>query len=450
MKSCRPDPDGVSEFWAPLVYHIRMISKPATSDERMPSDAEGPGGVPPIDSPLLLVGAGIVGRAIFDHCLGHGLTVCLADVDASALARVERGVMSGAEGVRGYPVSLPVEGLSAIGFGDASAFESFRPWLVLESITERLDLKQNFFAAAARAWGPACVLATNTSNLRVADVFAAVPDHPNALGMHFFMPVGQRPLVELIPREATPSSALESCREFALRLGKDSLQTGDQPGFVVNRLLAPYLNQSLLLLGRGVGPSMLHAAALRFGMPMSPLELIDRIGIRTAFDSGRVFWRAFPKRIDPAPILPGMIKAGRLGAVAGGGFFDPARIDEKPGDSHPVDPIAQAVIARYAREARVWDLDEVVVHLAAPMWIEAAEILADRVVRSTESIELGLRGGLGYRRDFIPFCDSLGGSMLKVIRENSEAAAFNAGQVLIELLEGGHWPASALNRYAGV
>jgi 3-hydroxyacyl-CoA dehydrogenase len=182
---------------------------------------------------------------------------------------------------------------------------------------------------------------------------------------------------------------------------------------------------------------------------MSPLELIDRIGIRTAFDSGRVFWRAFPKRIDPAPILPGMIKAGRLGAVAGGGFFDPARIDEKPGDSHPVDPIAQAVIARYAREARVWDLDEVVVHLAAPMWIEAAEILADRVVRSTESIELGLRGGLGYRRDFIPFCDSLGGSMLKVIRENSGAAAFNAGQVLIELLEGGHSPASALNRYAG-
>src|SRR5690606_22905381 len=111
------------------------------------------------------------------------------------------------------------------------------------------------------------------------------------------------------------------------------------------------------LLGRGAAPELIAEAANRFGMPLSPLELIDIIGIRTAFDSGRVFWRSFPKRIDPAPILSGMIKAGRMGTAFGGGFYGPdlqkVPVMDAPDATHGgLHPEAIAVIERYQREVR--------------------------------------------------------------------------------------------------
>src|SRR5690606_26673949 len=167
---------------------------------------------------------------------------------------------------------------------------------------------------------------------------------------------------------ATDPETLQSCRQHARRLAKDALITGDSPGFVVNRVLVPYLNQSLLLLGRGASPQLIAEAARRFGMPLSPLELIDLIGIRTAFDSGRVFWRSFPKRIDPAPILSGMIKAGRLGAAFGGGFFGPelqrASESDTAAAAGGLDPQALAVIERYQRDERNWTIEEMIAALS--------------------------------------------------------------------------------------
>jgi 3-hydroxyacyl-CoA dehydrogenase / enoyl-CoA hydratase / 3-hydroxybutyryl-CoA epimerase / enoyl-CoA isomerase len=196
---------------------------------------------------------------------------------------------------------------------------------------------------------------------------------------------------------------------------------------------------------------------MRFGMPMSPLELIDLIGIRTAFDSGRVFWQSFPKRIDPAPILPGMIKAGRLGAEFGGGFFAPQASGQRGGnvgavsaEPRPLHPDAIVVIERYQRGQRGWSEDEALLALALPMWIEAAEILVHGVVDSLNAIELGLRGGLGFRRPdgFFAFFDSQGADKLSAILDQfADQASLAAPEYLRDPLRIGTLPSDAVLRY---
>jgi 3-hydroxyacyl-CoA dehydrogenase / enoyl-CoA hydratase / 3-hydroxybutyryl-CoA epimerase / enoyl-CoA isomerase len=192
-------------------------------------------------------------------------------------------------------------------------------------------------------------------------------------------------------------------------------------------------------------------------MPMSPLELIDLIGIRTAFDSGRVFWQSFPKRIDPAPILPGMIKAGRMGAEFGGGFFAPRDACRRGGDvdlvsaeARPVHPEAIAVIGRYQRGQRGWSEDETLLALALPMWLEAAEILVHAVVDTLEAIELGLRGGLGFRRPdgFFAFFDSQGAGKLSAMFDRfADQASLAAPDYLRDQLRIGTVPSEAVQRY---
>ena len=417
--------------------------------------------------PIALAGAGVVGRAILADCLSHGFDVILMDTAPDAVMRAVAEIAAEHPAVAGAATASPLPGLVAHRFGHGHG-GSGPPPILIESISEKLELKQQFFAMAATALGHSCILATNTSNLSVAEVFSAIPEHPHCLGMHFFMPVAQRPLVELIARTAQPArspgeigatsgslgsevmltaaTTVRRCQDLAIALGKRSLQTRDSPGFVVNRLLAPYLNQALLLLGRGVTAEMLGVAATGFGMPFSPLRLIDLIGIRTAFDSGRVFWRHFPKRIDPAPILSGMIKAGRLGTAFGGGFLI---ADDR------LAPQAADVVDKYARDQRQWTEQEVTGWLAIPMWIEAAEILRSGVVESFDAIELALSGGLGFGRPdgFFAYFDSLGATAMVALIDSAASAsprgmaAFSAGNGLIDCLRNGETPSSAIRNY---
>jgi 3-hydroxyacyl-CoA dehydrogenase len=387
---------------------------------------------------VAIVGAGVVGRAILAETLCRGINVLLMDVSEAAVGHAVETAASTFPQVRHQDVASPMPGLVAVRLQSVShspsQSASWQPSVLIESISENLDLKRAFFAAAAEAFGHSCVLATNTSNLRIADIFADLPDHADSLGMHFFMPVGDRPLVEIIPRSTTSAVAIRRCVDLAARLGKRALVTADSPGFVVNRMLAPYLNQSLLLLGRGAPADLLGEAARAFGMPLSPLELIDLIGIRTAFDSGRVFWRFFPKRIDPAPILSGMIKAKRLGAGFGGGFYDPTSREapsrgiatsDPDRTPRPLHPVAAGVIKKYLRDETTWTQDDLVESIAIPMWIEAAAILTAGVVDSPEGIETAMRGGLGYRGDsFFEYFDRLGSERIvhRIVNGQGQAA----------------------------
>ncbi len=223
----------------------------------------------------------------------------------------------------------------------ADSSESSTP-IVIESIAERLDVKRNFFAEAEQIFGDDAILCSNTSTLRIGAIAEKLNRPERFCGMHFFMPVDKRHAVEVIRSEQTTDSTVRVCGDHVRRIHKEPLAVGDGPGFVVNRLLSPYLNESMLMLGRGVTAERIERAALAYGMPMSPLELIDLIGIRTTFDAGRVFWQSFPTRVDPAPILPAMVKKKRFGRSVRAGFFD-YEADQR---SKGLSPIASALCGK--------------------------------------------------------------------------------------------------------
>ncbi|HBJ37370.1 MAG TPA: hypothetical protein DDZ51_21980 [Planctomycetaceae bacterium] len=426
-----------------MVYYDIMISQhiPPLTETSTSSINAGDAGGDEKRVCVALAGAGVVGRAILVEHARVGIDTLLIDISEAAIDLAVRQTLAAVPTLQATKCASPIGGLVAVRIEKANSTPS-SPCLLIESISENLELKQRFFASAREALGPTCVLATNTSNLSVGDIFACLPDDANSLGLHFFMPVDQRPLIEVIRRPQTCHPAIEICEAVAGRLGKPLLSTADTPGFVVNRLLAPYLNQSLLLLGRGAATESVAAAAKTFGMPLSPLALIDLIGIRTAFDSGRVFWRHFPKRIDPAPILSGMIKAKRLGKDFGGGFYH---------DDRSIHPAAISVIERYLRDETLWNEDDLLECLTIPMWIEAAEVLAAGVVDSFEQVETAMRGGLGYRNPagFFGFFDSLGRDrILQRIRASIGQPALATAPALIDRLVDGDCPSAAIARYA--
>lgn len=253
--------------------------------------------------------------------------------------------------------------------------------------------------------------------------------------MHFFMPVYNRPAVEVACGEQTSPESVQRCADHVRRLGKEPLVVRDGPGFIVNRLLSPYLNEAMLLLCRGIDATRIERAALRYGMPMSPLELIDWIGTRTMFDAGRVFWQSFPDRIQPAAMLASLVKSGRYGRACGAGLYD--YLDGQRSETIPETVVE--MVHRYRRDEVAIGDDDVMLLLAVPMWIEAALACRQGVVRSSEELDLAMRGGLGFdpARSWLGFFDALGSRViLRAISQwSSLTPAIRAPDDLIRLLQ---------------
>lgn len=395
---------------------------------------------------VCLIGAGTVGRAILEVHLQHRFDVILVDAYQHALQTACDWVSSQFPDHRIESTEPVLAEMPAVRFslGGGPLARSIAPSIVIESIPENLLRKQALFVELGQRFGSAVVLASNTSNLRIADIFKPLENDVRCCGLHFFMPVRERPLVECVATPTTSPETQAASRSHALRIGKQTLFVQDSPGFVVNRLLAPYLNQSLLMLQYGVEASQLADAAEAFGMPMSPLKLIDTIGLRTAFDSGRVFWQSFPNRLEPASVLPGMLKAKRTRADDRSGFLE----------SDALSPTALRVIASYQRDRRTWPLQEIAAMIAIPMWIEAAELLATEVVSDEASIELAMNGGLGYVRPagFFAFFDALGNDVMRRHLQSSSRTfrGLCAPPELVTCLDMGLLPRQAAIRYAEI
>ena len=373
-----------------------------------------------------LVGAGIVGRAILRAHLEAGCDVRLVDADRPAVQAAVRE-LAGSGSIRDAVEIEPLGGtLSAVairatGSRTAAPHEDAPPTrpLIIESIIERLDVKRQFYQDAERWFDESAVFCTNTSSLTVGSIAAGMQRPERLCGMHFFMPVHLRPTVELVASTSTSPDVMAVGLAHLQRIGKQPLPVADGPAFVVNRMLVPYLNQALLLIAEGASAEQIERSALQFGMPMSPLELIDWIGTPTAFDVGRAFWQAFPERIDPAPLLPAMVKRKRFGRSVGSGLFDYAhgrRSDDLADET-------QKLSRAYARDPRAWSDDQVLELLAIPMWIEAGCLLHDRIVCDFDAIESAMAGGLGFapNRSWFEFFENLGASqMLAAIETWSE------------------------------
>lgn len=348
-----------------------------------------------LDSPrVLIVGLGAVGRCIAMTHLDAGIAITVADVSPSA-------VESFAAGFPHQPADLPLDddpdlaSMHACHLWPASPavtdplVPSNETWLVIESIAEHLETKQSFFRSLQRSLGDQAVLCSNTSTLPISKIAQTMVSPSRLAGMHFFMPVEKRSGVEVIAGEQTDPQVLRAIDGHVRRLGKEPIVVADTPGFVVNRLLGPYLNEALLIVCEGVSAERIADAAKAYGMPLSPLALIDTIGLRTTFNAGNVYWAAFPHRIDPAPLLGRSIKKGRLGQSVGKGILDQ--------DSGSLATETVAIADRYRRDSIAMTDEELVDRLSLPMAIEAACMRHECSSVTTDLLDLAMRGGLGFQ-----------------------------------------------------
>jgi len=376
---------------------------------------------------VLIVGAGVVGRAIAIDHLRAGIEVWMADLDEMQL-RTSCDLVLGASGANadsaspwGMKIELPIVHLfrtrddSEDNSGDepgsqpvATRSSVLTPrWLLIESIAERVEIKQTFFANAETWFDAPPVLTTNTSTLPIGSIASSMQSPQRLCGLHFFMPVVDRPAAEIIPHRSdesgTAAEVIEACCHHARRLGKTPLTVRDSPGFVVNRLLAPYLNLATDLLCGGVAVETIQQAALRYGMPLSPFQLIDLIGTRTAFDGGRVVWSAFPHRMNPSPLLPALVKRKLAGVAVGEGFHQYDDTGTQLADT--LSPSTAELVETYAHD-RFCDLPVSEEHriewvadlFAAAFRCEAIAIVRDGVA-DTATIDAAMRGGLRWNPD---------------------------------------------------
>ena len=344
---------------------------------------------------VAVIGAGIMGAGIVAANAKREIPVALSDSSPDALARGYANVLkevSYNKATKSADVHKAIHYATAINATRSDA-EIAGCDLVIEAVVENADVKRQIYARIEPQMRDTAILASNTSTIPITGLAAKLQRPERFCGIHFFNPVRRMKLVEVIRGERTSDETIATAVAYAKRIGKSPIVVNDGPGFLVNRLLLPYMNESLELLAEGAAIDEIEKAAKRFGMPMGPITLYDVVGLDTAFYAGRTMWEAFPDRIAASPILPALVKAGRLGQKSGLGFFS---YQNKKQQGVP-DPELRKFVEPYLKGVpRSFSADELTSRLFLPMLLEATRVIQDKIVRNVRDIDLGLIFGLGF------------------------------------------------------
>ena len=279
-----------------------------------------------VEQRVFVVGAGIMGSGIAAQCALAGFPVTLEDVNeefarrglTNATRALDHAVKKGTIGPGDREAAVArIE--VAIGLRRADSAQ-----IVIEAAPENLAMKRELFRELEEAAQPTALLASNTSSLPITSIAQDLKDPGRVVGLHFFNPVLQMPLVELIPGHTTRSDVVEEARAFAVRLGKTVVTSRDTPGFVTTRALAVLINEATWMLYEGVATKEDIDTAYRLGFhhPMGPFELADLVGLDTALAILDVLWDGFKDpRYRACPLLRTMVAARKLGRKSGAGFY---------------------------------------------------------------------------------------------------------------------------------
>jgi 3-hydroxyacyl-CoA dehydrogenase / enoyl-CoA hydratase / 3-hydroxybutyryl-CoA epimerase len=330
---------------------------------------------------VAVIGAGVMGAGIAHWLTLRGVRVLLQDVAPDALARGlarVHGLLH--EGRRRGSLDARARREAA----DRLVAEHLpvpltRPQIILEAATEDMALKKRIFEGLAARCGPDTVLATNTSALSVTELADSLPHPERVIGLHFFNPVHRMPLVEIVTTRHTSDDVIATAVGFVQKLGKTPLVVRDSPGFVVNRVLMPYLMEAVRLHEQGIPAETIDEAMRRHGMPMGPLRLLDEIGLDVAAHVGRTLAAAWPERLATSPLLDRQVATGKLGRKSGEGFY---RYHGRRPHSHRHHDPAQ--------------LAEVLRRLPPKLTEEAERCAREGVAASPEAVDLALVLGAGY------------------------------------------------------
>ncbi|MDP3920738.1 MAG: 3-hydroxyacyl-CoA dehydrogenase NAD-binding domain-containing protein [Candidatus Omnitrophota bacterium] len=381
-----------------------------------------------------IVGAGVMGGGIAQLVSSKNIPVRIKDINEEALGgalREARRVFDGALKRRKikkhdleYKMGLISVGLTNAGLKSAD--------MLVEAVVENMDIKKKVFAELSEIASPDAVLTSNTSSLSITEMASVCKNPARVVGLHFFNPVHRMPLVEVIRASQTSDETVERTVQFARGLGKTVIVVKDAPGFLVNRLLLPYLNESAYMMQEGLTPDVIDKIARDFGMPMGPVELTDQVGIDVGYKVAHILHAAFGDRMKVAPILETVYKKGFLGVKSGSGFY---RYRAGKKDLNPGVTFGKATGATPSPE-------DILKRMVYIMINEAARCLDEKIIDGPATVDIGMVMGTGFppfRAGLLAYADSVGAANivrdLKRFQETIDAERFAPAPFLEKLAE---------------
>lgn len=353
-----------------------------------------------------VIGAGTMGAGIACVLSQAGIKVLLKDVQQDFVdrglanikrmydSRVKKGSLAQDEADR--LLSLVKGTTSYEGLADVE--------LVVEAALEQIEVKVEIFKELDKRCPQQCLLASNTSALSISEIAACTKRPERVLGMHFFNPAQTMKLVEVIPGVRTADATINTAMELCKKLGKTPVRVQECPGFLVNRVLFPYLNEALYVLAEGIADAeTIDKAAVEFGLPMGPFTLFDMTGIDVCAHVVNFLYHEYGPRFEPAPILKALVDKGFFGQKTGAGFFMhrsgavPAKGETKQLNPE-LPPIIEAARGNghAVKRSRPFDVYRIVL----PMFNEAIYAIEESVVRP-EDVDVAMETGCGLKRGLL-------------------------------------------------
>ncbi len=357
---------------------------------------------------VAVIGAGAMGGGIAALAAEKGMVVRLVDMSEKALGAAIRHLNDDVAKKRrkGRYTGVVADWIPTRLTVDTQMRGMASADVVIEAVAERMNVKRSVFASVTEQVGDTAIIASNTSSLSVTEMAEGVSHPQRVAGLHFFNPVDRMPLVEVIRGKQTSEETVEKLAAFTRRMGKIPVVVNDRPGFLVNRLLLPFLNGAAALLEEGAGVQDVDRALIAFGMPMGAFILLDQVGADIAAHAATSMFEGFGDRMRPSPILGDMVEAGRLGKKTGKGFYI-----WDGGKRQGADPGAGKVIAPHVREKRKITEGEVIDRLIMPMINEATLCLEEKVVDSPQAVDAAMIFGAGFPAftgGLLRYADSIG------------------------------------------